>query len=139
MTSNKFQFILAVGLVVCVYGALLLQYATQQPAHSGGPFVLLWISLLTAAVTGVVIGKVVSHRTGTQNQVKIGMLQLIVAVLLFVPVTLIIYSFDTNYVELSVLRSWYGALFGLSGAIIIISNVLSYVLHEVLTTQSEPV
>lgn len=129
---RRVRLVLASGLLVLVYGALLWQYGTPQPPHGGGPPVLLWTSLPTTIVTGVVFGTELARLAAIGGRFRTALLQVLAAVLLFTPVMVTVWLSEPGYLGLRIARNWHGVLLGLSVVMVGCVHLLDYAYSEVL-------
>ena len=121
-----------------LYGGLIWDLATPDPPHSGGFPIYIYVSVLVAAVAGVLLGTTLSQRPAMRGRVRTAVTQLLATVVLFTPVMGIYAMFDPDYLTLSIARSWYVAVSVVGVVLVAASHLLDYLLNDALAVRSEP-
>jgi hypothetical protein len=134
--AGNLRLLIATGLLVSIYAAVLQQYATIQQEHSGGVPIVLWASLLVVPLTGTLLGSEVSGWITSLSRGQVVVAQLISIVALFTPLIGLAWLLNIGYFDLIVVRNWYAVLLVVSAAVVSISHLLDYVLNNVLAVQS---
>jgi hypothetical protein len=125
----------AIGLLVSIYAAVLQQYATIQPEHSGGVPIVLWASLLVVPLAGTLLGSEVSEWITSLSRGQVVVAQLIITVALFTPLIGLAWLLNVGYFDLTVVRNWYGVLLAVGVVVVSVSHLLDHLLNSVLTVQ----
>ena len=121
-----------------LYGGLIWDQATPDPPHSGGLPIYLYMSVLVAAIAGVLLGATLTQQPAMcEGRVRTAVAQLLATVVLFTPVVGIYAAFDPSYFTPSIAGGWYVAV-SVVGVLVAASHLLDYVLNDALAVRSEP-